>query len=190
LPEVIKQANAGNFAPLFAASGGFMDFAEDKIAFGMRLSVSCNEDVPRIDEVTRQAAEKIQPFQSMFIREFANACENWPKGKVATDFHSPVKSDKPVLILSGGLDPVTPPIFGDEVKKNFSNSVHFIAPQIGHGVSQHGCGPKLLKQFIEKASVEGLDGECLKRLPRPIYFQAMVERPKPPNTDTKPGVAP
>jgi pimeloyl-ACP methyl ester carboxylesterase len=190
LPEAIKQASAGNFAPLYAASGGFVDFAEDKIAFGMRLSVSCNEDVPRIDAAAQEAAEQERPFQTMFIREFATACENWPKGKIPADFHTPVKSDKPVMILSGGLDPVTPPIFGDEVKKNFSNSVHFIAPQIGHGVSQHGCGPKLLKQFIEKASVEGLEGECLKRLPRPTYFQAMVEKPKPPTAAAKSGATP
>ena len=185
LPEAVKQAGLGNYAPLFAASGGFMDFAEDKIAFGMRLSVSCNEDVPRIDAATREAADKLQPFQSSFIREFSNACEGWPKGKVADDFFTPVKSDKPVLIFSGGIDPVTPPVFGDEVKKTFSNSVHFIAPNIGHGVAQHGCAPKMMKQFIEKASIEGLDGECLKRIPRPTYYQAMIEKPKK-NTEIAP----
>ncbi|MFN5028904.1 MAG: alpha/beta fold hydrolase [Burkholderiales bacterium] len=190
LPEAIKQASVGNYAPLFAASGGFMDFAEDKIAFGMRLSVSCSEDVSRIDAAARDEAAKVQPFQTMFIREFSTACENWPKGKVAADFHSPVKSDKPVLILSGGIDPVTPPIFGDEVKKTFSNSVHLVAPNIGHGVSQHGCAPKMIKQFIEKASVEGIDGECLKRLPRPSYFQAMVEKPKDASSSEKSGAKP
>jgi hypothetical protein len=126
----------------------------------------------------------------MFIREFSTACENWPKGKVAPDFHTPVKSDKPVLILSGGIDPVTPPIFGDEVKKTFSNSVHLVAPNIGHGVSQHGCAPKMVKQFIEKASVEGIDGECLKRLPRPTYFQAMVEKSKSTQSGEKSGAKP
>jgi len=178
LPEAVKQASLGNYAPLFAASGGFMDFAEDKIALGMRLSVACNEDVPRIDAAAREAADKLPPFRATFIREFSTACEGWPKGKVADDFFTPVKSDKPVLIFSGGLDPVTPPVFGDEVKKTFSNSAHFVAPNIGHGVAQHGCAPKMMKQFIEKASIEGLDGECLKRIPRPTYYQAMLEKPK------------
>ncbi|MBC7624086.1 MAG: alpha/beta fold hydrolase [Aeromicrobium sp.] len=190
LPELIKQATSGNYAPLFAASGGFIDFADEKIAFGMRLSVACNEDVPRINEAEREEAAKFLPFQTMFIREFANACESWPKGKVAADFHTPVKSDKPVLILSGGIDPVTPPVFGDEVKKSFSNSLHLVAPNIGHGVSQHGCAPKMVKQFIEKASVEGIDGECLKRLPRPSYFQAMVEKPKSGTGSEKSGATP
>ncbi len=178
LPELMSQASSGNYAPLLAASSAFTSFAEDKIAFGMRLSVSCNEDVARIDAMATAEADKIQPFQSMFIREFATACELWPKGKVAADFHTPITSDKPILILSGGIDPVTPPIFGDEVQRGFSKSVHFVAPNIGHGVSQHACGSKILKQFIEKASVEGLDGECFKRLPRPSYFRTMADKPK------------
>ncbi len=178
LPEALKQANLGNFVPLTALTGGMTEIAEDKIAIGMRMSVSCNEDVPRITPAMREAADKIEPFRSSFIREFATACEDWPKGKVAADFFSPVVSDKPVLILSGGLDPVTPPAFGDEIKKTFSNSVHFVAPNVGHGTSHQGCGPKIVKQFIEKASVADLNGDCLKRLPRPTFYRPMVEKQK------------
>ncbi len=178
LPEVLKHANSGNFAPLAALTGGMADMLEDKMALGMRLSVSCNEDVPRITSAMRDASDKIEPFRASFIREFSVACEVWPRGKVAADFFTPVQSDKPVLILSGGLDPVTPPVFGDAVKKHFTNSVHFVAPQVGHGTSHQGCGPKIVKQFIEKAAVAGLDGECLKRLPRPAFFQPMVEKDK------------
>ncbi len=187
LPEAINAAERGQYAPLYAMSGGFTKFAEEKIALGMRLSVSCNEDVPRIDAAVRAAADKIQPFQSMFIQEFANACESWPTAKVAADFFLPVQSDKPVLILSGGLDPVTPASFGDEVSRTFPNSVHLIAPHVGHGVARHGCAPRLVKQFIDKASVAGLDGTCLKQIPRPMFYQAMREKPKPNGgSNTKP----
>jgi len=48
----------------------------------------------------------------------------------------------------------------------------------------------MIKQFIEKASVEGIDGECLKRLPRPSYFQAMVEKPKDAPSSEKSGAKP
>ena len=183
LPEALKQANLGNYVPLTALSGGMAEMAEEKIAIGMRMSVSCSEDVPRITPAMRDAADKIEPFRSTFIREFSTACEVWPKGSVAPDFFTPVVSDKPVLILSGGLDPVTPPAFGDEIKKSFSNSVHFVAPYIGHGTSQQGCGPKIVKQFIEKASVAELNGDCLKRLPRPTFYRPMVEKQK--NTGDK-----
>jgi pimeloyl-ACP methyl ester carboxylesterase len=178
LPEALKQANLGNYVPLTALTGGMTEISEDKIAIGMRMSVNCVEDVPRITSAMREAADKIEPFRSSFIREFSTACEVWPKGKVAADFFTPVVSDKPVLILSGGLDPVTPPVFGDEIKKTFSNSVHFVAPNVGHGTSHQGCGPKIVKQFIEKASVAELNGDCLKRLPRPTFYRPMVEKQK------------
>jgi pimeloyl-ACP methyl ester carboxylesterase len=178
LPESLKQANRGNYAPLMALTGGVADMAEDKIAIGMRMSVNCAEDVPRITPAMREAADKVEPFRASFIREFSTACEVWPKGKVADDFYTPVKSDKPVLLFSGALDPVTPPSFAEETKKTFSNSLHFVAPNAGHGTSHLGCGPKIIKQFIEKASVADLNGDCLKRLPRPMFYQAMVEKDK------------
>ena len=89
-----------------------------------------------------------------------------------------MKSAKPVLILSGGLDPVTPPLHGEEVMRNFSNTLHVIAPNVGHGVSHHGCGPKLIKKFIETASVAELDAKCLERIPRPLFFEPLRERVK------------
>ena len=36
-------------------------------------------------------------------------CEVWPRGPIDADLHAPLKSDVPVLLLSGGNDPVTPP---------------------------------------------------------------------------------
>ncbi|NJR71682.1 MAG: hypothetical protein HC782_00350 [Gammaproteobacteria bacterium] len=86
LPEALKQANVGNYAPLTALSGGMTEMAEEKIAIGMRMSVNCAEDVPRITPAMREAADKIEPFRSSFIREFSTACEVWPKGKVAAEF--------------------------------------------------------------------------------------------------------
>lgn len=177
LPTALKAAQAGDFAPLSALASAFGDGA-DKMAIGMRLSVSCAEDVPRIDAAMREAAAKVSPFGDLFVREFVAGCEPWPRGKVPADFFTPVTSDKPVLILSGGLDPVTPPSWGEIAKKGFPNSFHGIAPQLGHGVSSHGCAPRLVKQFIETASVVGLDADCLKRIPRPAFYQAMKEKPQ------------
>ena len=153
----------------------FGDFADDKLARGMQLSVVCAEDVPRIAR-RDPAAVQPQPFGNIFIEEFSKACALWPKGKVANDFEKPVKSAKPVLILSGGLDPVTPPQYGDEVKKNFSNALHAVAPNVGHGVSHRGCGPRLIKKFIETASFDELDAKCLERLPRPLFFEPLRDK--------------
>ena len=178
LPASLRAAEDGNFAPLLAQGSLFGDFAEDRIAFGMRLSVVCAEDAPRYVKADIERDAQRLPFGRFFMDEFAKACEGWPKGRMAPDFDQPVRSDKPVLILSGGLDPVTPPVHGEEVKRTLSNALHLIAPNVGHGVSARGCAPKLVKKFIESASVAGLDGACLQRLPRPMFYEPLKEKKK------------
>ena len=180
LPELLIRAKQGDFAPLMAMSSVFGNLDEEKIFAGMRFSVVCAEDLPRLAGPS-SAGNKLPepaPFGGLFVREFSKACEDWPRGKMAKDFDQPVQSDKPVLILSGGIDPVTPPIFGDEVAKTFSNSRHLVAANVGHGVSTRGCAPRLIKKFIESASVAEIDGSCLQRLPRPMFYEPMREADK------------
>ena len=66
------------------------------------------------------------------------------------DFATPVKSDVPVLLLSGALDPVTPPANGDDVAKTLPNSRHVVAGGLGHIVSTHGCAPRLIASFVDE----------------------------------------
>lgn len=174
LPELLVSAKERRYAPLLAMTSAFGELAEEKMFLGMQFSVVCAEDVPRIgaDKGELVAA----PFGGMFVRDYVKACNDWPRGAMAKDFHQPVGSDKPVLILSGGLDPVTPALFGEEVKKSLTNALHLVANNIGHGVSGRGCAPKLIKRFIETANVAGLDGQCLDRLPRPMFFEPMQKK--------------
>lgn len=179
VPHVIQRARQGDYTPWAALTSVMSADAEDKNAMGMRLSVMCAEDIPRLEGRTPPTDEF---FGNLFVREFSKSCRGWPKAAVPADFHTPVKSDRPVLILSGGLDPVTPPAYGEEVKTTFPNSVHFVAPHVGHGVSLKGCAPKLIRRFVESGKVEGLDGKCLERLPRPTFFEPIERR------ESRPGV--
>jgi pimeloyl-ACP methyl ester carboxylesterase len=89
------------------------------------------------------------------------------------DFAAAVTSDKPVLLLSGGLDPVTPPQYADEVAKTLRNSRHIVAAGYGHIVSAHGCAPRLLNAFVDDAGFGRLPAECIERLEkstRPPFF--------------------
>ncbi len=53
-------------------------------------------------------------------------CGIWPRGEVAEDFHQPVVSDMPVLLMSGERDPVTPPRYAAQVAEDI-----FQQPQPG-----------------------------------------------------------
>jgi pimeloyl-ACP methyl ester carboxylesterase len=176
VPHMIQRAQAGDFAPMAALATLMAGEEQRKNGIGMRLSVICAEDIPRLATARghAQSATNAEPFGEFFVREFLRACEGWPRGEVREDYFAPLKSDVPVLLLSGALDPVTPPAYGEDVRKSLPRSLHLVAPNLGHGVSSRGCAPKLIRQFVENASVDGLDGECLKRIPRPTFFEPAV----------------
>jgi pimeloyl-ACP methyl ester carboxylesterase len=88
-------------------------------------------------------------------------CDQWPKGALPADFMQPVKSDVPVLLLSGGLDPVTPPEYAVEVAKGFPNSRHVVAQGFGHIVSPHACAPRLIAAFVDEPGFRTLPQACI-----------------------------
>ena len=63
--------------------------------------------------------------------------------------------DVPALLLSGELDPVTPPRYGEQVLKGLPNGRHLVLRGQGHSVIGVGCMPKLLGQFIETRRRQG-----------------------------------
>jgi pimeloyl-ACP methyl ester carboxylesterase len=168
LPFGVSSAAHGDFNPLLAQNLEFADDVSENLSLGMHLSVICAEDIPRIT-VDDLAQVNSSFFGRTLVDDFVRACKVWPHGKVPPDFYEPVRSNVPTLILSGGIDPATPPRHGDEVARTLPNARHLVAPHLGHGVSLHGCAPRLVESFIRKGSAAKLDGKCLERIPRPLF---------------------
>ncbi len=75
-----------------------------------------------------------------------------------------------MLILSGDIDPITPPSWGDHVARHLPNSRHIVAPGTGHGVMTVGCAMRLITQFLEEETASNLDASCLDNQARPPFF--------------------
>ena len=88
-------------------------------------------------------------------------CKVWPQGKVPDDAAQPMRSALPTLILSGGLDPATPPANGAEVAKTLLSSRHIVARGYGHIISPHACGPRLIAAFIDRPDFSSLPSACV-----------------------------
>ncbi|HNB52687.1 MAG TPA: alpha/beta hydrolase, partial [Anaerolineales bacterium] len=120
----------------------------------MGYSVQCAEDVPFYTaEQATQAAEGTY-LSEMVSGGLLEICQAWPRGVIPADFKDPVRSEVPVLLLSGEYDPVTPPAYAALAAETLSNSLHLIAPGQGHNVILRGCIPDLAEQFIVNGSVE------------------------------------
>jgi pimeloyl-ACP methyl ester carboxylesterase len=160
IPELLALAHADDYGPLLAASLTIVGDLPYEFNPALFYSVTCTEDVPRVTREERMNGVADARVRSLARRAIA-VCDQWPKGTYPPDFATPVKSALPVLLLSGGLDPVTPPAYGDEVAKGFPNSRHVIASGFGHIVSPHACAPRLIAAFVEVAGFGTLDASCV-----------------------------
>jgi pimeloyl-ACP methyl ester carboxylesterase len=167
IPQLLDHARRGDYAPLIATVDMVTGNLAEQMNAALHYSVTCAEDVPRIGADDRTKALAGLRAESLAHRVIA-VCDVWPRGAVPADFTAPVKSDVPVLILSGALDPVTPPVNGDVVAKTLPNSRHVIATGMGHIVSSHGCVPRLVASFVDSASVADLPSDCIDRLARGV----------------------
>jgi pimeloyl-ACP methyl ester carboxylesterase len=168
LPLLIEAAERGDFQGLTALA--VAGDTSENMSVGMQLSVLCSEDAPRIslEEVARETTGRT--FGRWLVADQLNACGAWPRAAVDPSYYDPVTSDVPALVLSGDVDPVTPPSWGEAVARHLPRSRHLVAPATGHGVAATGCGARLIADFLEAGSADGLDAGCLSMLRRPPFF--------------------
>lgn len=161
LPLLISEAHGGNFGPFTAQAYMMIEEVEAGLSVPMHNSVVCTEDVPFF------AGEQDDPsgtyLGSSIVDALLAVCSVWPRGRLDEDFKEPVTSDRPILLLSGEADPITPPDYGFEVLSDLSNARHLVGPGQGHGQVSVGCVPRLLRAFLENPSPEDLDADCLQQ---------------------------
>jgi hypothetical protein len=158
----------------------------------LHYSVTCAEDVPRV--TASEAASVLASLRTRTLAERAlSVCTAWPKGVAPADATTPVKSDVPVLILSGGLDPVTPPANGAEVARSLPKSRHIVAQGYGHIVSLHACAPRLIAAFIDDPTFESLPASCVEHFEKsrrpplwPTGSGRVLDRRRPPGQGVRP----
>jgi pimeloyl-ACP methyl ester carboxylesterase len=169
IPLVLHLAAHGNYDPLTQAAFWYRKNLVAIGSNGMYLSVTCAEDLPWVkpDEAKR-LGENTFLGRYRFLQQI-ETCALWPRGTVDSSYAEPVRSNKPVLIITGQWDPVTPPSHGEAAAKALSNSLHIVVPHGGHGLNGLNgieCVDRLIIQFIEQGQVKGLDTACVKNIKR------------------------
>jgi pimeloyl-ACP methyl ester carboxylesterase len=181
LPAAIRAAaQEGRFDGLFGLTSAFAGRKGMKLAMGMHFSVVCAEDAPRLDGATDQPGADYGRFDADM---YARVCKTWPRGDVPADFYKVPAAPSPVLVLSGGADPVTPPRHGERVVQALAAGQparvqHVVVPEAGHGLTGVGCMRDVIFRFIDaKTDAAALpqDAACATRIPRPTAFQPVRE---------------
>jgi pimeloyl-ACP methyl ester carboxylesterase len=166
LPYVVARADKGDFGP-FAALGvaGFSKEFSRAMSIGLLFAIICAEDAPFIEPKELESSSLFAgPSRHMY-----DTCVGWPRPELPKDLRTPTVSDAPTLLLSGAVDPVTPPSWAEEAAKTLRHPRHVVVPNVGHGTSLAGCVPKLITRFVEKGSADDLDAKCVEDERRPPF---------------------
>ena len=170
VPLAMTEAREGDWGPFTAIAQAMSDSTGEGLAVGMMLSVVCAEDIPRITPEARERAAEGTFLGDALVSAMVEACAEWPVGELPAGYNDAVVSDTPTLLLSGALDPVTPPRWGDAVGATLSESAHGVAPGAGHNVAPLGCAPRVMAEFLDAGSVDELDLSCIGEVTRPAFF--------------------
>jgi pimeloyl-ACP methyl ester carboxylesterase len=178
LPAALGQATQGRFdalAGLAQALGGRRGL---QLAAGMHFSVVCAEDFPRLDA----AADKPGlDFGDSFGSLYREVCASWPRGDVPAAFYTVPAAPAATLVLSGGIDPVTPTRHGERIAEALgAKARHVVVANAGHGVMALGCMRDLLYRFVDAQSDDAalaFDAACVTGIPRPPMFTLPATAP-------------
>jgi hypothetical protein len=178
VPFVIRRAYEGDFRPAIRYGLSDRRGSASGSSWGLYLALTCTEDVPFIDQAAAARENGTTLLGDYRVRQQADACAGWPVGTVPANYHQPVPSDAPVLLVSGEFDPVTPPSGGVALQRIFPNSTHLLIPGAAHGYeSMQGaqCVDSLIVEFVKRGTSQGLDTSCVQRIRRPPFVLEVAE---------------
>lgn len=173
LPHAIDEAAAGRWVPMVGLAQALAGGARaPAVAAGAHFSVICAEDLPRVDTGPDvAAADAGAAFDVPFAQLYRRVCAGWPRGEVPAAFYAVPPSPAPVLLLSGGIDPVTPPRHGERVRAALGPLArHVVVPNAGHGVLALACVRDAVFRFVDADAPDDAlraDADCARELPRP-----------------------
>lgn len=166
IPLVIHHAARGDFAPfldLAAPSGPSAERYYD----GMHLSVTCPEETQHVDPDRIAEAYAGTFLGTERISAHRRACAVWKLEAAPVAELEPVAVDVPTLLISGQMDPVTPPSWGEEVARHLPRSRHVVARHLAHddgGVTNAECLDDVLLAFVTNPEPSTLDTRCVETM--------------------------
>lgn len=171
LPLMLSRAVAGDWGPFVTATLTLTaSMGEDRIPLGMFLSVVCTEDLAQVSSEEIEQFTRGNFFGRSWIDAMRETCSFWPQARPAPEYFAPNSEAMPTLVLSGQLDPVLPPEWGERVAQRMPNARHLVVKGHAHGVTSVGCMPDLIAEFIAGTELAQLDAMCLDQAGPPAFF--------------------
>jgi len=170
IPLLIHQAANGDFVPLANAALNIRRGFPKVVSVGMFLAVAEAEDVAFSDpkEVATVSAGTF--LRDDYYKQLERLAPLFPPVAMPADYRTSVTSPVPTMLISGFVDPATPPSGADEVSRHLPNSLHVIARQGSHSYGgMSPCIDDVMADFVERGTTMGVDTSCVARIKRPAF---------------------
>lgn len=158
-PLLIHEMSEHRFDAFLKPSDEGMDDA-----MGLYFSVVCMEDTGWITD-----RERIDATANTFVGTYRidaqrAACRQWNVPRVDATRDIGGFPQVPLLLLSGGMDYVTPTAWAREVAARDPKARVVVIPALGHfpdGLSDMGCYDRVIADFLARGDATNLDVTCI-----------------------------
>ncbi len=152
--EMLYKADNGDY-------GLLKKFAEKRFrefliipAMTLSMDLSSGASVARIEQIKKEEQESI--FGNIINFPLLDLHNKWPSKDLGNQFRSPLKTDLPMLLISGDLDVNTPSHQADSLMQNLANGTHLIIKNAGHEQLMYEWDTmKTMKDFLNGMDVNG-----------------------------------
>lgn len=167
IPLALNEAFNGDFTVFTRLAVAYNRALRRQLADGMLLSVVCAEDVARISDQEIDSLTADTFLGDTRVRAQKRVCDFWPQGELPPNYSDAIISSVPVLMISGTLDPVTPPRWAEALGQQLRNSRHLVLPAGHHPGGE--CIESVIAAFIARGSYFELDISCTQAIDYPPF---------------------
>jgi pimeloyl-ACP methyl ester carboxylesterase len=173
IPYAIDAAVHGDYTPL--AQAYVEDVGPDLDARARLASfwvILCSEPWASFDPgatARAGAGSYLTAAAVVRARVFRRACRVVPKGRTAAGTDAADPSTPPVLLLSGGADPLDPPASVGGWRRAYPDGRLVVVPGAGHGEIGFECVQEIVARFVASGSTKGLHTSCARRVLLPPF---------------------
>ena len=145
-PALFYRASKGDFTN---PAQVWLNESRRDIGSAMSYMMDCasGQTAARRERIAREAKGTL--LEDIFNFPFPDVCTEWNAPDLGDEFRAPLKSDVPVLFISGTLDARTPISNAEEYRKGFSNSTHIIIEGAVHSDPLFLSSPKIKEGMME-----------------------------------------
>ena len=170
-PGFVRAAGQGDYSLLARLALAFGGRRGGPVGNAMGYAMDCasSATATRRQQITRDAAtttlgDATNPVQTVL-------CDAWKIAPLGDEFRAPVRSDVPVLFISGSLDLNTPPSNAEEVAVGFRNAKQLVIEHVAHSDPLFLSSPEILKRMLSFMAGEPVSVEPIRV---PVRFKTTI----------------